>query len=84
MMAETAVPVNVRTGRIVHYCDRCHQSIPAGEKYEDHRLPPWRGDGANETPFWRRLTCHVRAYPLGAGCAEAAAYREQAERNARA
>lgn len=70
--------VRTRTARKSRDCERCHEPIEPGEQYEDERMPPWGGDGANESPYWRRLTCHVRAYPDGIGCDEAAAYHESA------
>lgn len=87
----TIIPVKVRTARKRHVCNGFGRrsgcrAIEPGEQYEDIRVPPWR-DG-NESPLWWKAKVHhpslnatVNGGPTG--CEIAAAYRENAERDAR-
>ena len=89
MMAdtETIVPVKIRTARKQHSCDDCPEPIMPGDKYELHVTPPHRLD-VWDSDHWLTYRTHWPRRPdpqrFLLGCAEAAAYREQAERNARA
>ena len=87
LMAETIVPVKIRTARKQHACDDCPEPIMPGDKYELHVTPPHRLD-VWDSDHWLTYRTHWPRRPdpqrFLLGCAEAAAYREQAERNARA
>lgn len=72
--------MTIRTARKRHRCGRCNVAIEQGRRYEDWRVPPWRG--GNESPSWWRGKQHWDGdYPYGWACAEAAAYREQERRH---
>ncbi len=81
------IPACVRTARVAHRCDghpHCG-GIGPGEQYEDWRLPP--GRDVKTGPHWRKLKVHHPADPPGggpSGCDLAAAYRENASRDAAA
>jgi hypothetical protein len=80
-MADTIIPVAVRTARTGHTCAQCRKPILPGDRYEDHRLPPYRD--VNESPRWWPLKVHapqMRNDSHTYGCDMAAAYREQASR----
>jgi hypothetical protein len=88
-MAETIIrpgailPVKVRTARKQHRCERCRKPIRLGDKYAMHTLPPRRD--VNESDHWWVLRTHADlGREFGIGCDEAAAYRENEERNAHA
>ena len=73
--------LTIRTARRRHRCGRCNVPIEPGERYEDWRVPPWRG--GNESDLWWRGKQHWDGdYPHGWACAEAAAHREHAARRA--
>jgi hypothetical protein len=71
--------LTVRMARKRHWCERGRHWIEPGERYEDWRVPPWRG--GNESPSWWHGKRHSdQDYPCGWACAEAEAYREHARR----
>jgi len=76
--------MTIRTARTRQRCTGPYPGvhwIEPGEPYEDWRVPPWRG--GNESPGWWRGKRHVGAGD-GRVCDEIEAYRENAEREARA
>jgi hypothetical protein len=71
--------MTIRTARTRHWCGLGRHWIEPGERYEDWRVPPWRG--GNESDRWWRGKRHSDlGYPDGWVCAEADAYREHARR----
>lgn len=71
--------LTIRTARKRHWCEQGRHWIEPGERYEDWRVPPWRG--GNESPRWWHAQRHDGTdYPYGWACAEAEAYRERARR----
>ena len=82
LMAETIVPVKIRTARKQHACDDCPEPIMPGDKYELSATPPHR-ISEYDVPRWLTWRTH---YPRHAehrflpGCDEAAAYRENQRR----
>jgi hypothetical protein len=87
MSADTIIPVKVRTARKQHACDECPVPIMPGDKYEFHVTPPHRLD-FYDVDRWLTYRAHWPRNGAAGwflfGCIEAAAYREQAERNTRA
>ena len=83
-----AMPVKVRIARTRHACDDCSVPIEPGDKYELQVSPPHRVQEYDvdcwltwRTHYPREAGCHA-SYSFLPGCAEAAAYREKAEREA--
>ena len=77
------VPVKIRTARNQHQCDDCQEPIEPGDRYELCVTPPNR-DEYGPPDRWLTWRSHwPRTGATGArlpGCDEAAAYREQRER----
>jgi hypothetical protein len=73
--------MTVRTARTRHWCGHGRHWIEPGERYEHWRVPPWRGDGGNETPHWWQGDRHPDPFRTNI-CDELDAYREKAEREA--
>jgi hypothetical protein len=87
-MAETItrsgaiLPVEVRTARKRHACDDCQEWIEPGTRYEMSVTPPHRNQDYY-VPAWLTWRTHYPRHDgdrFLPGCAEAAAYQEQAAR----
>ena len=71
--------LTIRTARTSHWCELGRHAIEPGERYEDWRVPPWRG--GNESPRWWRGKRHAdEGREHGITCDETDAYREYATR----
>ncbi len=80
------MPVQVRTARTQHPCNDCPEPIMPGDRYELSVTPPHRISEYDVDSWLTWRTHHPRrdddtGYILP-GCAEAAAYREKAVREA--
>jgi hypothetical protein len=82
MSYQPIIPVKVRTARKRLRCDHylCGGWIEPGEQYEDHRLPPGRGDVGST--HWIKHRVHAPQHPESGydGCVLASAYQEHAAR----
>jgi hypothetical protein len=81
----SVMPVHIRTARTQHLCSDCEKPIEPGDKYELSVTPPHRIQEYDVDRWLTWRTHYPRHDGLNflPGCAEAAAYREQAEREAR-
>ena len=72
--------LEIRTARTRHWCGLGRHDIEPGERYEDWRVPPWRG--GNEQPRWWKGKRHVQeGRQFGMTCDEIDAHRENAARS---
>ena len=77
------MPVHVRTARTQHPCNDCPEPIMPGDRYELSSTPPHR-ISEYDVPCWLTWRTHYPRHDghrFLPGCDEAAAYRENAERN---
>ena len=80
-VTEDGALFTIRTARKRQWCGRGRHWIEPGERYEDWRVPPWRG--GNESPRWWRGKRHAdEGREFGRACDEAEAYRERERRAA--
>ena len=80
--AGAILPVEIRTARKRHTCDDCGEPIEPGDRYELSVSPPHRVQEYN-VGRWLTWRTHYPRHDRGEflpGCAEAAAYRENAAR----
>jgi hypothetical protein len=82
--SDSVLPVKVRIARRQHVCNDCPVPIEPGDRYELSVTPPHRLD-VYDVAAWLTWRTHYPRHDGSRflpGCAEAAAYREQAAREA--